>query len=202
MQYPFGSVFFALLILSVSLDYVHRSTVFAPANDLPEVAVVFTGEFERVYTGLELLEERQVKSLFISGANQRGGIIAPSFAEQFELTPTQMEAFQTGAIVLATAADNTIENALETACRLRLNPEIRTVTLITSPWHMARASRALDRAIFGVQIVRVAAYPREGRLRLDNEEFRKFIATWFVTLLPRSLWPADEGALCPASESR
>ena len=202
LRYPFGSVFFALLILSVPVDYVHRSTVFAPVTDLPAVAVVFTGQFDRVHAGLDLLEAEEVQSLFISGVNPRAGITVQGFAEQFELTPTQLEALESGAIVLATVADNTIENAVETACWLRANPEIRQVALVTSHWHMARASRALDRATFGVRIVRVAASPPDGRLRLDTEEFRKFIVTWFVTLLPRSLWPADEAALCAPYESR
>lgn len=198
MRLPFISLCLGMLLCTALLDFVRRSAVFADAADHPETTIVFTGQFDRVYHGLDLLAAGHTRQLFISGINPGAGIRVQGFAKQFGLTPPLITALEDGRIILATGAGTTVENAVETACWLHQQPEIDTVALVTSPQHMARASVALDRALWGVKVMRVPSHQPVRGLRPDRRELVKFIATWFVTLLPRPLWPVDESRLCKA----
>lgn len=193
------SVATALAVAWIILSFALRagSTVGKPL--LPGTAVVFTGQFDRAEKGLALLEEGSVRRLFISGVNRGAGMKPETFARQFNLSPILQDYLTTGRITLATEAQDTIENALETSCWLGEYPTTERVLLITSQLHMPRASLALERAS-GVRVERLVtetAGLNAGDLL--TTEFWKFVGTWFVTLLPTQMWPARSGFSCEKS---
>jgi uncharacterized SAM-binding protein YcdF (DUF218 family) len=191
----------AFLALLLSADFLRRSVPAALPESLPDTAIVFTGQFDRVEAGLALLEREQVGMLFISGVNSGAGIRPEGFAEQFALAPALREALAQGRIILASDADTTLENAIETACWLAQQRQIRTVVLVTHRYHMPRASLALERAM-PWQITIVPIFPEQVLPGTDRafvlQELFKFAATWVITVLPRSLWPGDISSDCAA----
>lgn len=201
---------FAALILAGALGlgclYVSfrgRSQPNLAYAPLPPTAIVFTGQPDRIERALALMEEGRVTRILVSGANRPGGVDPRRFAQQFGLSPRLVSALSTGGIVLATEANSTLENAIETSCWLSQHPEIGELTLITSSGHMARASLALERALHGrVEVRRVTSDQDcptcEARRRPPLVEFGAFLATWLITLLPQARWTQDSTRLCGA----
>lgn len=193
-----GLMFLALLL---GADFLRRSTPAAIVASLPDTAIVFTGQFDRVEAGLALLEREQVETLFISGVNRPAGIRPEGFAEQFALSPALRDALAQGRIILASDANTTLENAIETACWLAQQTQSRSVVFVTHRYHMPRASLALERAVpWQITVVRISpeqVLPGTDRPFVLQELF-KFAATWVITVLPRSLWPGDISSDCAA----
>ncbi|WP_417525520.1 ElyC/SanA/YdcF family protein [Marinovum sp.] len=187
-----------MLLAFLLFDFMTRSAPPQGNGALPPTAIVFTGDFDRIRTGLDLLASEEVERLFITGVNGDAGLNIPRFRNQFELSSYQTDWLATGQIILAPDAHTTLENAREAACWLETQPDVDAVTLITSRQHMARASVALQHGIGRVSVVRVISNPEEpyDRLNLDLNEFSQFVATWAITLLPDDLWPGNEPALC------
>ncbi len=157
----FVSALICIAFFGVLADFALRSRPNIENSPLPNTAIVFTGQFDRIERGLELLAAEEVQQLFISGVNPKAGLTMRGFADQFSLTADPSAWLETGKITLAPDAHTTLENALETACWLEDNPSVQTIMLITSQRHMARASLALERAIGPVRVVRVASDPVE-----------------------------------------
>lgn len=188
----------SVLISAMLFDYILRMDTDERADDPPRSVVVFTGAYDRIDLGLEMIASDRADQLLISGANRTSGLIPDRFPALFDPTPEQSEWISSGRIVLAADSHSTFENALETACWLETQPEVDSVTLITSRRHMARASLALQRSVGSVSVVRLFSDPTKPyeRLEIDLDEFSKFSATWLITLLPKSLWPGDTPSLC------
>lgn len=188
----------ALILGWLLLDFMSRTNEYVVSGEVPRTAIVFSGQYDRVHLGLNLLSSGTLDRLFISGVNRKAGLGVARFSEQFALTPEQVGWVSDGKIILAPDARSTLENALEAACWLDQQPDIDAVTLITSQRHMARASAALQHKISPTSIARVVSDPSNtnGEYKIDLAEFSKFAATWFVTLLPASMWPANEPSLC------
>ncbi len=189
----------AVVLGALLLDFVNRATTPERTGDLPGTAVVFTGDFDRIRAGLDLLSEGRVDRLFITGVNGDAGLDPERFATQFSLPPEQVQWLDTGRIVLAPDAHTTIENAWETGCWLDRQPDAgRAVALITSRSHMARASVALRNELWPVGVVRVVSDPGEAFdiRQLSLLDFAEYAATWAITLLPHGFWPGVEPAIC------
>lgn len=200
--YIFGAIsLFAFAFVGMVVDFALRSRVIDNSDQLPSTAVVFTGQFDRIERGLDLLATEQVQRLFISGVNPKAGLTMRGFADQFALTADQRLLLEADKIALAPDAHTTLENALETACWIERQPDVQSVALITSQRHMARASLALERAIGPVRVIRVTSDPVEAHLSPWKNliEARKFVATWGLTLLPRRLWPVVVRENCTPS---
>lgn len=196
-----GALIAAAGVLTFALhrDFVQRSSQGDAMPSLPGSAIVFTGQFDRVELGLTLLEDGKIERLFVSGVNVGAGITLDGFATQFQLSARLRRALDERQIILAPDANNTVQNALETACWLERDSYIGNVVLITSPAHMARASLALERAMPpGITVSR--RNPQEGTRNPTSaqaiSEFIKFGATWIITLLPRQLWSKRHPATC------
>lgn len=188
----------SLLIAALLADFMNRSRVGEVAEELPRTAIVFTGHFDRIRVGLELLSTGRVDQLFITGVNGDAGLNVARFAQQFDLPPEQAAWIETGKISLAADAHTTFENAWEAGCWMDQQPDIEAVVLITSRRHMARASVALQNEIWPVDVVRLVSDPDDiyDPLLLNVLDFGEFVATWALTLLPHDLWPANKPSIC------
>ena len=180
-----------ITLFSIQLhDFQTRQTTIDHASELPSTAIVFTGQFDRIVLALDLFDQRRIDRLFISGANPGAGM-GNDFANQFHVSETAMSGLAEGKIILATQANTTLENALETACWLKNVPTEREVLLITGRLHLARASLALQRAIdVPITIVRISPEKsaRSRNWKSTINEFHKFFITTIITLLPQQWW--------------
>lgn len=194
----FGAL--ALVLAVLFLDFIDRSDVGTTPGVLPRAAVVFTGQYNRIHAGIDLLTAGEVDQVFITGVNGPAGLNVARFATQFGLSPEQAKWLETGEIILAEDANSTFENAWETECWLRGREEIDAVALITERRHMPRASVALRNTIWPIRVDRVYVDVREAYdpYQLDLKAFGAFLATWGVTLMPYALWPATEPLICQA----
>lgn len=182
----------AIFLAGVLLDFTFRAQRYDGSNVLPRIAIVFGGSHDRLYLAMDLLDRGLVDQVYITGANRAGGIRTDTFAEDYDLPPNARRRLEAGQVVFAPKATNTLENAVETSCWLRDHPDITSITLITSRWHMPRASLSLERALRrNVAIVRFASEPQRwkySKRQMWLQEFAKFLGTWFGTLLPVGPW--------------
>lgn len=185
------------LVLIVSLvfggtiwDFTRRMNLSTSDTGLPAQAVVFTGQFDRVWLGLDLLSRGEIERLFISGVNAGAGINEELFVTQFSLEGDLLQAFADGRIVLGTLANTTLQNARETKCWFERNGQSGPVLLITSKRHMPRASVALEQALPDHKIRRMSvpySGQNSGVARPIEDEYMKYLATLVITHLPAAI---------------
>jgi uncharacterized SAM-binding protein YcdF (DUF218 family) len=112
--------------------------------------VVFTGAFERVDAGLQLLDAGIVPRLYISGVNANAGILPTDFVSQFAMRNpniADLRRLVECCVEWGERADNTFQNARDTECWLDRRRLTGPLLLITSRSHMARAMAALSGAL-------------------------------------------------------
>jgi len=139
-----------LLVISTAAlvrEFSIRSQVFSDVTVLPTTSVVFTGQNDRIELVLQLFDQGRLDRIFISGVNGGVGISVKNFDTQFQLSLNVRDAFEAGHIILATDANTTIENALEAACWLDKQSNVREIVLIAGRYQMPRASWALESAL-------------------------------------------------------
>ena len=174
-----GWVLLLLAALAVGDFYRRTQSTFVPATS-PLPGVVFTGQFVRVYAGLDLLARGHVAPLLISGANAGAGIRVAGFADQFQLSATLRTALAAGALVLSVDANNTIENAHDTQRWLSTLAPGQPVVLITSKFHMPRASLALEQTLSGPQVLRHVVAEDTVRYESVVVQFWKYLGTYVM----------------------
>ena len=193
---------FILLVLAsalgVTASFGLRLGNSATFGDLPTTGVVFTGQFDRIRLGLDLMTRHEIRRLFISGVNRGAGLNPDTFARQFDLSSSLAAELASGGIILATEADNTFQNACETAQWLAGRPDITRILLITSRTHMPRASLALDRAVgSSVSIERLSVdAPANETPAAFLREFFSFAKTLAAPFLPNAVRPDDRSGPC------
>lgn len=188
-----------LVAVSLVLEFQMRAKPTRMDAPAPRVAVVFTGQFDRIRFGLDQFEAGALDLLFISGVNAGAGLFPERFDAQFELPVQLRQARRDGQIILAEEARTTLENAVETACWGAQLEGLEALQLITGQTHMPRASVALERALPAeVSVMRVVSgVEQEARaLGLWGREFPKFLATWAVTWMPRAVWGGESPVRC------
>lgn len=163
LAYLFGFVAY-MLLLSRPLEGMTTDAI-----------VVLTGAPGRIDRGIELLEQHQAKRLLISGVAP--GVRPVELAQQYRV-PLALFAC---CVDLGHEAVDTTSNAQETA-RWVDRHGYRSVRLVTSDWHMARARMELDAALDrGVTVV-ADGVPGEAPLGLLVVEYNKLllrrIALW------------------------
>lgn len=185
-----------LMLAAVILaDYRERLT---PTTDAPPpVAVVFTGQYDRIETALRLFDQGRIDRMLISGVNPKAGLRPETIADQFRFSIAARAALAAGDIRLSPDAADTFQNAAETACWLGRQPGLREVLLVTSPSHMPRASITLERALpAGMRVHRATPPATEEDQEKGRTEFVKFAAAWIATLFPQYRRAAPHLSLC------
>lgn len=159
----------ALLALAWALGFAAFMLLLAAPTEggRTDAVVVPTGGAGRIDRGLVLLERRQARRVLITG-------VAPG-VRKVDLVEAYGRAPLVGCCVdLGPEAVDTRSNAEETAAWVRARG-YRSVRLVTSDWHMARARMELGAALDPeVRIVRDGV-PSEQRLGLLVNEYNKLL---------------------------
>lgn len=200
MRHAASIIILALILVAggIMSSFAMRMMDTDKDGDLPQTAVVFTGQFDRITLGLDLLSSGQVQRLFISGVNAGAGLSPATFSQQFKMSEALQGRLQSGDIILATEAQDTLENACETSRWISSNDSVTSVLLITSRFHMPRASLALSRATdFSLPIQRLSVDDADTEtFSTLLAEFIKFTQTLLVSFLPEAFWPDDKSGVC------
>ncbi|MEG3163705.1 YdcF family protein [Sphingomonas sp. PB2P19] len=140
-----------------------------------DAIVVPTGGAGRINRGLELLQRHQARRMLVTGVAP--GVRPIDLAREYR-TPQSVFAC---CVDLGADAVDTRSNAEETAAWVRVH-KYRTVRLVTSDWHVARAKMELDAALDGDVVVLgdgVRGTPRLGTLVNEyNKLILRRIALW------------------------
>lgn len=123
---------FALFLLGLGHPLEGRTT---------DAIVVPTGGAGRIDRGLALLEARQARRMLVTGVDP--SVRPQELAAVYKSTPRRL--FDC-CVDLGQEAIDTRSNADETAAWVR-DHRFRTVRLVTSDWHMARARLELQNAL-------------------------------------------------------
>ena len=158
--------------------------------------MVFTGQFNRVHAGLALFERGAISPLLVSGTNPPVGIPLVGFAQQFQLRPILQAALANGTLMLDPHATDTLQNAAQTSQWLAIHPTTRAVVLITSRFHMPRASVALEQVLGDHSVLRYPVPEESVHHWGVIAEFWKYLATLghfgFAWLESRMLADAEQ----------
>jgi uncharacterized SAM-binding protein YcdF (DUF218 family) len=165
--------FVSVLLLAWVLGFaVFMLTLADPLEGTTTDAVVVpTGGAGRIDRGLALLQARQAKRMLVTGVAP--GVTKADLARTYRAPPRLFAC----CVDLGPEAVDTRSNAEETAQWVR-GHRYRTVRLVTSDWHMARARMEL-RSALGPDVVLlgdgVPSAPSAPRLGLLVNEYNKLI---------------------------
>lgn len=168
LLWALGGMWFAATVVSMKPAAVNTKT---------DAIIVLTGGDKRVNTGLDLLAERNASKLFVSGVNTQ---VKPE--ELVALWPGDPEKVLC-CIELGYAADTTGANASESRDWIKKN-NIKSIRLVTSNYHMARASLIFHQTMPDVEIYKHPVVPEGfepwgGQFwPLAFEEYNKMLLTW------------------------
>jgi uncharacterized SAM-binding protein YcdF (DUF218 family) len=146
-------IMLAAALLGMVVDFASFDAFVAPTEQEARraaAAVVFTGAFERVDVGLELLRAGVVSRLYISGVNANAGILPEGFIAQFQArnpSIAHLPGLAACCVEWGTRAESTLQNARDVKCWANRRGVTGPLLLITSRLHMARAFRALQNAL-------------------------------------------------------
>ena len=138
---------FALLMLAWSAGFVLFATILPrPADEeRTDAIVVLTGGPGRIERGAALLARDRAKRMLVSGVDKKVG--PAEIASAFHLSRAIM-----ARIDLGRSAVDTRSNARETAHWIAQR-RYRSIRLVTTDWHMARARFELSRVVGGVRLL-------------------------------------------------
>jgi uncharacterized SAM-binding protein YcdF (DUF218 family) len=148
-----------------------------PLGDLrTDGIVVFTGGPGRIDRALDLLEAGQAQRLLISGVDS--SVTMPELAEAY---PRRQETYDC-CVALGREAVDTRSNGDEVA-RWVARRNYRSIRLVTSDWHMRRASYEVERALPANITVVTDAVPSRPSLRTLWREYHKYLLRRIGALL-------------------
>ena len=194
-----GRVLLALMFISVALGFLAFDSFAVPSEAEVRRAtagIVFTGAFERVDAGLQLLDAGAIPLLYISGVNAGAGILPARFVSQFSYRNPNIANLQelvACCVEWGEDANTTFQNALETKCWVARRDLAGPFLLITSRRHMARAMAALSVTLPGRALI---AFPVEDALaqgqslRLRAIEYLKYLGA-FAAIRATSIVSAE-----------
>lgn len=141
-------VFLFAAALYLFLGFVEELKRFHPAAKRVDAIVVLTGGTGRADLGLELLRKGHGGVLVLSGVNRD--------ADVDSIFLTKLTELERLSVILEKDSKSTFENAME-ARRLLSESKLRSMLLVTSPYHMKRARYIFKRMMpTGVEM---AVYP-------------------------------------------
>jgi len=185
--------FLALALISFALGFLAFDSFTVPLEAEVRRApagIVFTGAYERVDAGLQLLAARAIPRLYVSGVNAGAGILPARFVTQFSLRNPNIADLQrlvACCVEWGEDAANTVQNAWDTKCWVDHRELVGPLLLITSRGHMARAMTALSAALPYRLII---AYPVEDAFLSDHPmrgraiEYLKYLGTVVALRMP------------------
>lgn len=161
----------SLLLLAWSLGFA----IFMLALGRPldpatrtDAIVVPTGSAGRIARGIELMEAKSAPQMLVSGVAR--DVRPQELAAEYRASPALFDC----CVDLGFEAVDTRSNANETAAWVRTR-KVRTIRLITSDWHMARAGLEL-RNVVGNEVEVIGDPVRESpRLSLLITEYNKYL---------------------------
>lgn len=164
--------FAAFLLLAYGLGFVGFAvTLPQPLGDVATDAVVVpTGGSGRIDRGLEVVRAGKARQMFVSGVDPE--VRPQEFADQFEVSSTEMDC----CVTLGFLAVDTRSNAGEVAQWVAEN-EIESLRLVTTDWHMRRASGEIRGAIPDSVVIYEDATPSSPDLRQLFLEYNKLLAS-------------------------
>lgn len=182
------------LFLGHAFVFLHGDLFTRAARPAPhDVAVVFTGDYERIDRALDLIQAGVVRRVYISGANPNAGVFPAKFTADFGRGREDLARLIACCVSFGVRAETTMENAAETACWLEANAVRSRVLLVTSWEHMPRAYLALADFIGAARItphpIGAHGVADEGELRRVTNEYLKSWAARLLTWAPRA-WVA------------
>lgn len=169
-----GAVLFASAVLVGKAESPERIT---------DAVIVFTGGTNRVKTGLGLLAHQKSKHVFISG-------VYPDTSREDILAEWKSEPFLPKCCIdLGRRASTTVQNAAETKEWLEDHPDIHSVRLVTSDYHMNRALIELQHAAPNLEILPYPVSQPDMTVRdlyfwkVLFEEYHKTFYRWIILLM-------------------
>jgi uncharacterized SAM-binding protein YcdF (DUF218 family) len=160
----------AVLVIAYALGFVlFTLTLPQPLEGTTTDSVVVpTGGPGRIDRGLELLRRKQAKRMLVTGVGE--GVRKVDLAREYA---TDLRLFAC-CVDLGPDAVDTRSNADETAAWLRRN-NYRTVRLVTSDWHLARAKMELLAATGPRLVVLGDGVPSAPRFTTLFNEYNKLL---------------------------
>lgn len=165
------------------------------APEEPEVtdaAIVLTGGTNRINKGLDLLANKKTTNLLVSGVHKDVEIkdLMELWGEKEDVPPC--------CITLGREAENTIGNAVE-AKKWVDHLGAKTVTLITSNYHMPRALLEFHHELPDIKVIPYPVRPtgfdpeKESFWKLEFIEYHKLLMTIVrIVLYPQEKQPLPE----------
>jgi len=143
----------ALLAIAILfIDFTYKTFSYRPREVRADAIVVLAGGKGRVEEGVRLYRERKAQWLFFIGVD-------PSVRRADLYQPRPGDPTPDG-VILEKASRNTLENAIY-GRDVIMRKEVRSILLITSRYHMKRASILLRNAL--PKDVAIYAYPVDSR---------------------------------------
>lgn len=134
-----------------------------------DAVVVLTGGGGRIERGLEALRKRWSRRMFVSGVDRE--VRPREFEAEYGVTPALMRC----CITLGFESVDTRSNAQEVARWIERN-RIRSIRLVTTDWHMRRASMELEQQLPDDVTISRDAVPSRPTLRILFLEYHKLLA--------------------------
>lgn len=166
---------FALWALGFMLFWVRLPAPHANDTMQADAIVVLTGGPKRLEAGIRLLAQKRAKTMLASGVHKD---VLPR--ELSVLTGTDIALFNC-CITLDYAAQNTIENAVETSKWASKN-RIKSLILVTADFHIQRSVLLFRESMPDTVII---PYPVKSNIPLYKlaKEYNKYLATLMLELV-------------------
>lgn len=134
-----------------------------------DAVVVLTGGGGRIGRGLQALQKGWAREMLVSGVDRE--VRPAEFAAEYKVPPGLMAC----CVTLGFQSVDTRSNAKETA-RWIAQHRVRSIRLVTTDWHMRRASLELGALLPGeIELIRDAV-PSQPSLRSLFLEYNKLLA--------------------------
>jgi len=171
--------FFAAVLLVYAFGFLGFAVSLPKpvAGETTDAVIVLTGGPGRIARGLDVVKQGLAKEMFVSGVDPE--VRPAEFAAEFDVSRRTMEC----CVKLGYLAVDTRSNAGEAAQWLKEN-EFTSVRLVTTDWHMARASSEFEETLppdMRVVADAVASHPDLATLYL---EYNKLLAAAVSQGLP------------------